>query len=62
MRRKKKHNYSREALLQAVREMERVLSGLYEVLGYEVTDEASKECVRHFNRGANFVLGKLRQP
>ena len=61
MERKKKHNYRREAVLQAVREIERVISGLFEVLGNEVSDEDSKKRLVHFSRGCHFVLHKIRE-
>jgi len=61
MERKKKHNYRREAVLQAVRDIERVISGLFEVLGNEVSDEDSKKHLVHFSRGCHFVLRKIRQ-
>jgi len=59
---KKKHNYRREAVLETVRRMEAIMSGLFEVLGDEVVDEVSKANVFHFHRGARFVIRNLRNP
>ena len=61
MERKKKHNYRREAVLQAVRDIERVLSGLFDVLRDEVKDEESNKNIAHFSRGCHFVLRKIRE-
>jgi len=60
MERKKKHNYRREAVLQAVRDIERVESALFHILGDEVKDEESKRNLLHFSRGCRFVVSKIR--
>ena len=62
MKRKGKHNYRRDVVLEVVRDMQRLDAGLFEVLGDEVVDAQSKINVVHFARGFRFALRKIREP